>query len=175
MDRLILLLAAPRLPALLLIAASIGALGMALVAQYVGGLPPCELCIWQRWAYAAAIGLLLPALWLGDRPGARALVLGLGGVAFLAGTGISLYHVGVEQHWWAGTSACVASFTPGASLEELRAQILAAPVTRCDEVPWSMLGLSIAGWNALASLALALFAFVAADVARRSCPAGREG
>ncbi|WP_119678893.1 disulfide bond formation protein B [Indioceanicola profundi] len=156
------LLAAPRLAPALLIGACLAALGTALFAQYVGGLPPCELCIWQRWAYAAAIALLLPGLFLGGRPAARAVVLTLGGLAFLAGAGISLFHAGVEQGWWQGLSGCSASFNPSGSLEDLRAQIFAAPIAKCDEIPWSLFGLSIAGWNALASLALAGLAFAAA-------------
>lgn len=165
------LLSAPRVAPALLIGACAAALGTALFAQYVGGLPPCELCIWQRWAYAAAIGLLVPGLFLGaDRPGARTLVLTLGGVAFLAGAGISLFHVGVEQGWWEWASACTATFNPNASLDELRAQILGAPVAKCNEVAWSMLGLSIAGWNVLASLALAGLALVAAMATARARP-----
>lgn len=161
------LLAAPRLAPALLIGACLAALGTALFAQYVGGLPPCELCIWQRWAYAAAIGLLLPGLFMTGRAGPRAAVLALGGLAFLAGAGISVFHAGVEQGWWQGLAGCSASFTNTGSLEDLKAQILAAPIAKCDEIPWSLFGLSIAGWNALASLALALVAFAAAGITAR--------
>jgi len=153
--------ASPRLSALLLILASLGILGTALLFQYVGGLFPCQLCIWQRWAYVAAIVPLLPALLPGQRPAFRGLMLALGGLAFLAGTGIAFFHVGVEQHWWPGLSSCSGA-AGAATLDDLRAQLLEAPLVQCDQIAWSLLGISMAGWNALLSLILAGIALAAA-------------
>lgn len=152
---------APRLPSLLLMLAALGALGTAFASQYWGGLNPCEMCWWQRYAYMAAIVPLLPsALLVLDRNTRRLSLLG-GAVVFLVGSGLSLFHAGVEQKWWQGFTACTAPVSAG-GLEDLRAAILAAPVVRCDDIPWSLFGISIAGYSAIASLLLALFALKAA-------------
>ncbi len=79
-------------------------------------------------------------------------------MAFLVGAGLAAFHVGVEQHWWAGTAECGANFGPAGSVEELRRRLLAQAVVRCDEVAWSLFGISMAGYNFLLSLALAVFA-----------------
>jgi disulfide bond formation protein DsbB len=151
-----------QLPMLGLIAASMTALTIAFGSQYLGGLAPCEMCWWQRWAYFAAIALLLPGLVPGTPARARRLVLNLGATALLCGAGVALFHAGVEQHWWQGFTACTATTGNAAGLDDLRAAILAAPVTRCDEIAWSLFGISIAGFNALFSGVLALFGFIAA-------------
>jgi disulfide bond formation protein DsbB len=124
----------------------------ALAFQHLGGMAPCKLCIWQRWPHGAAIALggvaalaLLP-VWL---------VASLGAVAALSTAGIGFYHTGVERGWWEGPAACSGGPVAGQSAQDLFAQIMAAPLVRCDEVPWEMLGLSMASWNALASLMLA--------------------
>ena len=74
-----------------------GLLGGAFFFQYVMGLPPCPLCIWQRWPQAAAIALTGMALLL---PGLAPLAVPLAALALLIGAGIAGYHVGVEQGWW---------------------------------------------------------------------------
>ncbi len=150
---------------LAVLAASIVILGAAYAFQYVGGLAPCVLCLYQRYPYWAAIALMAAALALPARPGARraqeALVY-LSGLLFLAGAGIALFHVGVEQHWWTGPEACGAlSGAPAATLEELEARLTATPLIRCDEVQWSLFGISMAGYNAILSLGLAAFCLAA--------------
>src|SRR5258708_21125576 len=112
-----------RLPLLVLAASSV-ALATAFAAQYWGGLQPCVLCLYQRWPYAVAIALALVALALGGA--ARGWTVGLAGVAFTVGAGIAMFHVGVEQGWWQGTSECGASFRVD-SIESLPAQLMAAP------------------------------------------------
>lgn len=129
-------------------------LGMAFLAQYGFGLAPCELCLWQRWPYAAAI-LLGLAAWKLDR--ARPLLLGLVALAFAATAAVGVFHFGVEQKWWEGLSGCSGGST-ATSIDALRAQILAAPVVRCDDIAFSFLGLSMAGWNALWAALLAVLA-----------------
>ena len=133
-----------RLPVALLMLASATTLLAALFFQYVGGLAPCVLCIWQRWPYVAVLVLGLVAIAAGPR--LRAAVLALMAATFLVGAGVALFHVGVEQHWWAGTSGCGVTATAD-SLEALSAQVLNAPVVRCDEVPWSLFWMSL-GWVA---------------------------
>jgi disulfide bond formation protein DsbB len=141
-----------RLP-LLVVAAGVIALGTAFGSQYWGGLQPCVLCVYQRWPYGVAIVLGLLALMVEGRP--RGWLLGLAGLTFLAGGGIAVFHVGVEQGWWQGTTQCGASFTAN-SIEALRAQIMAAPVVRCTDIAWSFAGISMAGFNAIISAILAL-------------------
>lgn len=139
---------------------SAGLLAAALWFQHVAGMPPCALCIWQRWPHGAAIALGALLVLTGWRLAA------LGGAgAMLAGAGIGLYHAGVEQGWWQGPAACSAQDISGLSTEDLMARIMAAPIVRCDEIPWELLGISMAGWNALLSLALG-GVWIAAAVAR---------
>lgn len=125
--------------------------------QYLGGLAPCKMCVWQRYPHGAAFVIGLIALML---PSIRLLPLA-GALATLATAGIGLYHAGVEQGWWEGPSSCTSGSIGGLSAEELMDQIMSAPLVRCDDIPWQMLGLSLAGWNAVMSLGLALIWIVA--------------
>ncbi|WP_372398224.1 disulfide bond formation protein B [Azospirillum sp. HJ39] len=162
----------PRVASLLLALASAGVLLSALFFQFVLDYQPCVLCIMQRWPYVAVMVFGL-VTWLFRRwKGLGDALLVASGFALLAGAGIAAYHVGVEQHWWAGTSSCGGS-VPANSLEALRAQVMAAPVTRCDEVAWSLFGISMAGYNVAISLALAAYAFVAARIAYTRTPVSR--
>ena len=125
--------------------------------QYLGGLAPCPLCIWQRWPHAIAIALGLMLLaWP-----RRGLAL-LAGVAVAVGAGIGLYHAGIEQGWWPGPVTCTAPEPAAVPAGELLDQILATPVVLCDQVAWSLWGISMAGWNAILSLVLAWLWFRAA-------------
>ncbi|MDF1717849.1 MAG: disulfide bond formation protein B [Antarcticimicrobium sp.] len=153
MTRKLLILAAAGGSAALLL----GALGF----QYLGGLPPCDLCIWQRWPHLAAVVLGGAALTLRG----RALPL-LGAVAALTTSGFGLYHTGVERGWWQGPSTCTSAPVGGLTPDQLMEQIMSAPLVRCDEVPWELLGLSMASWNAIAALGLALVWLAAARATR---------
>lgn len=133
----------------LALAGSAGLLLGALAFEYIGGMAPCALCIWQRWPHVVALvagaGLVLPGPWA---------VIGALGAA-VSGV-IGVYHTGVERRWWEGPASCtsggdLSSLSP----QELLDQIMAAPVVRCDEIPWEMLGLSMASWNAILSFGLA--------------------
>jgi disulfide bond formation protein DsbB len=162
----------PTRASLLLAIASAAILLAALALQYLGGLPPCPLCIWQRWPYVALIALGL----LGWRWRPRAM-LGLGALVLLGGAGIAAYHVGVEQGWWALPGGCVAG-AGAQSVAELRRMLAEAPPA-CDQVGFTFLGLSLAGWNLVVSLALAVWATAAAlgfgrrGARDRLVPAGR--
>ena len=127
----------------------------ALGFEYLGGLVPCQLCIWQRWPHLLVV-LAGALVWMAGRP---ALLLAAGGA--LTSAAIALYHVGVEQKIWAGPKGCSASLDIGGDLASLTDRLLATPVVRCDEIAWSFLGLSMAGWNMLASLAIAAGALTA--------------
>lgn len=153
----------PRAWPLLLAAACLGALGTALASQYWGGLHPCVLCIYQRYAYGVALAAALIALALSGNRGLRQLSLIAAGIAFLAGAGLAGFHVGVEQKWWEGLEACSNQSLPsGASVDELREALMNQPFAPCDAVPWSLFGISIAGYNLLASAVLAGLALWAA-------------
>jgi disulfide bond formation protein DsbB len=135
-----------RVPLLILIAA-LAPLAVALASQYWGGLQPCILCIYQRYPYGVAAALGLIGLCLTRHPAQLRLVVALAGIVFLVDAGIAFYHVGVEQHWWQGTAECGADLGSGLSIEELQKQILSTPVVRCDQVAWSLFGISMAGYN----------------------------
>ncbi len=147
--------------AAVVLAASVLVLGAALLSQYWGGLTPCELCLLERWPWWAAIALAAVAWLTGERmaPIVPALLLAL---VFAVSAGLGFYHVGVEQHWFPGPTACTASGPAAASVDALRAQLLGKQPVMCDEVQWSLFGVSLAGWNFLGSLALALFCIAAA-------------
>ena len=141
--------------------------------EHVGGLPPCPLCIQQRWAHVwvIAAGLALFALFRAVPPSRRfawagALVLA-GLFAFSAWLGFQ--HAGAEYGWWAVPEGCAAGGganpdSPAALMESLGR---ARRVPRCDEIPWSMFGVSMAGWNALISAALGLISLGVAFMALR--------
>ncbi len=151
-----------RTPAALLLLAVVAILLAALGFQHLGGVAPCELCYYQRIAYATAGVLALLALPAGRRPWA-AWLLALAGLALVVNLGIAGYQVGVEQQWWAGPQGCTGDQVgSAASVEQLRAQIMAGPVVRCDEVAWSLFGISLAGYNMPMSLGLGGFALLAA-------------
>src|SRR6266852_664163 len=142
-------------------------LGAALLSQYWGGLAPCELCLLQRWPWAAAILIALVALLAGNRPALPwvALVLAL---VFALSVAFAFYHVGVEQHWFAGPSACTAGGGGAMTLEEMKRQILGTAPVLCDRVQWSLIGVSMAGWNFLASLCMAAICAAVFARTRRS-------
>lgn len=153
----------PRFVPALLVAACLGALGIALASQYWGGLYPCVLCIYQRYAYGAAMALAALAFLLALHPAGRRLALVGSGLAFLTGSGIAAFHVGVEQKWWQGTAECQAPALPeNATVEQLRDILLNQPFAPCDKVPWELFGISMAGYNVLVMAGLAALAFWAA-------------
>lgn len=120
--------------------------------QYLGGLAPCPLCLWQRWPHAAAVVIALLALAI---PGRLLPLLGI--VAALTTAGIGAYHTGVERLWWAGPATCSAGSIAGVDVADLLDPTKAvAPVVRCDEVAWQFAGLSMASWNVVLSLGLAV-------------------
>lgn len=132
------------------LAGSVGLLLGALAFEYIGGMAPCALCIWQRWPHLVAL-LGAGALAL---PGPAFALIGAAGAATSGVIGV--YHTGVERAWWDGPTSCSAGGNlSGMSAQELLDQIMAAPVVRCDEVPWDMLGLSMASWNAILSFGIA--------------------
>lgn len=128
---------------------SIALLGGAYAFQHLGGFAPCKMCLWQRWPHGAAIIIGIIALALRE----NRLALFGSIAAFITG-GIGLFHAGVEQHWWEGPNSCTSSSNDGLTTEQLLDKILAAPVVRCDDIPWDFIGISMAGWNGIISMIL---------------------
>jgi disulfide bond formation protein DsbB len=151
---------APRPAAALIVALGVFALAAAFAFQYLGGLAPCILCIWQRYPYGVAIALGALAFLLAGNMAAARVLIALAGLVLLADAAIAAFHVGVEQKWWAGTAECGGNLATGVSAEDLKAQLQAAPVVRCDEVAWSLFGISMAGYNFLLALAGGLAALI---------------
>ena len=129
------------------------ALLVALIAQYGFDLQPCVLCIWQRWPYLVAVGLGLAVIVLRGMPVLAFALVALAALAVLISGGIGGFHVGVEQGWWEGTAGCGVVSMPD-DLAALRAQLLAQPIVRCDEVAFSLFGVSMAGWNVIYAVGL---------------------
>lgn len=139
--------------------ASLGSLALLVGAfgfQHLGGLPPCKLCIWQRYPHALAVLIGVAAVAIRGR-----LLPLLGMAAALTTAGVGLYHTGVERGWWEGPTTCTSSGTSGLSADDLFDKIMTAPVVRCDDVAWELLGLSMASWNGILSLGLAALWFLA--------------
>ena len=150
-----------RLIALLL---PVALLGGALGSQYLGGLTPCEMCYWQRYPHAAAIllaGLAFTAPATSSR--SRALVH-LAALAIAVSGAIGVYHAGVELDIFEGLTTCTT--TARGTGADLLKEIMNAPLVRCDQVQFSFLGISMAGWNAILSLAGALAIVLLARKAR---------
>lgn len=130
-------------------------LGGAYAFQFIGGLHPCEMCWWQRYAHMAAIPLALIAYAARGRACVSGLFAGLAGIAIGVSGGIGLFHAGVEYGWWQGLTACSTS-PAGGNTADILNQIMATPITRCDVAPWHLFGISMAGYNGLLSGGAAL-------------------
>jgi len=128
--------------------------------QYVLGMAPCKMCLWQRWPHMALIGLSALALIILP-PMGRRMVLALLALIALIGMAVAIYHTGVEQKWWEGPTSCTGGPAAG-TLEALREQLKGIAVIRCDEIPWSLFGISMAGYNALISAGLVVVAVIGA-------------
>lgn len=128
-------------------------------SQYLGGLFPCEMCWWQRWPHFAAVPLALLAFFIGNA-GLKRVLVALAALAILTSGVIGGFHAGVEYGWWEGLSTC--SSVPTGSAAEVMDAILNAPVIRCDVAPWTLFGISLAGYNFLLSSgsALAILAMI---------------
>ena len=123
----------------------------ALFFQYGQGLDPCVLCMYQRYPHFLAIILGGLAIWRTPK------LYPLMGLIVLSSAAVAMFHVGVEQHWWEGLSTC------SGNTEGSVADLLGKKAARCDEIPWSFLGLSMAVWNGVLSMIVAGMWFRARD------------
>ena len=153
--------------------ASAAALSLAFISEYVFGLQPCILCLYQRAPFAVAIFLGLLSFWAAClSPKAAPYTLGLLGITFSAGALIAAYHTWLERLWWKSfIEGCAVPSMEG-NITDVLAKIEATTdVVRCDEIAWvdPVLGLSMANYNVIFSLLLAFLAFSAACRACRAC------
>jgi disulfide bond formation protein DsbB len=140
-------------PALVLVG-SLALLAGAYGFEIIGGLVPCEMCWWQRWALMATAFFAADTLALGVVARRQpAMAPAVKATAWVAILGLALFHAGVERKWWQGLTRCTAPPTAG-DAKSMMADILAQPLVRCDAIPWQMFGISMAGWNFVVSLLL---------------------
>ena len=120
-------------------------------SQLLGGLYPCEMCHWQRWPHYAA--LVPAALAFAIEGRARWVLVGIAAALLAISGAIGVFHAGVEYGWWRGITSCTSTVAMGGTTaaERLKA-ILDAPLVRCDRAPWTLAGVSLAGFNAVFSL-----------------------
>ncbi len=126
--------------------------------QFWGGLFPCEMCWWQRYAHLVAVALALTAFAVARRRGLDRIFLGLAALAILTSGMIGVYHAGVEAGIFPGFTQCSRNVFHATSTNDLMTQIMNKPLISCDQVQWRdpVLGLSMAAWNAMISTLFAL-------------------
>jgi len=129
--------------------------------QYVLGLRPCPLCLEQRIAYYVSIPLAVMIAVAASRNALRGVTaagFGVIALAMLFNSGLALFHAGVEWKWWPGPQECSGPLTDLTTGGDLLSSLTNLTIVRCDEAAWRFLGLSLAGYNVLISLALAAIA-----------------
>jgi len=121
-------------------------LGGAYLSQYGFGLYPCEMCWWQRYPHFIALALAIISVTAAP----KRLLVGLAALAIMASGLIGGFHAGVEYGWWEGITGCATTVSTGGG--SALDNIMNAPLVRCDVAPWSLLGISLAGWNFIISI-----------------------
>src|SRR5580704_15146056 len=161
--------ATPRRASIAVLVLAVLAIGGAWYSQLVWGLAPCELCLLQRWPYYIGVPLaaVTAALAFSAEPSRLvALLFSFLALVFLVSAGLAAYHTGVEWGFWPGPSACTGQYVAPASTDDFLKSLHAGAPVRCDEAAIRILGLSLAGWNVLASLAVAGIAALGAKSAK---------
>ena len=164
----------PRRAALIVALAGFASLAGAYGSQHLAGLAPCPLCLYQRpphWiaAFLASIAFFIPFA------GARGLLLATAALALGLGAGIAVFHSGVEQFWWGGLAGCSGPADVAEEIDEIVRILQGRELGRCDEVPWTLFGLSMANYNAVASTGLALLAAMGAWATFKLSKPRKEG
>jgi disulfide bond formation protein DsbB len=161
--------ATPKRAGIAVLALAMLGIGGAWYSQLVWGLAPCELCLLQRWPYYVGVPLaaVTAALAFRAEPSKLvALLFSFLALVFLVSAGLAAYHAGVEWGFWPGPSACTGQYVAPASTDDFLKSLDAGAPVRCDEAAIRILGLSLAGWNLLASLAIAGIAALGAKSAK---------
>ena len=159
----------PVILALAILAIAAATVGGAFAFQ-VAGYPPCDLCLKERLPYYAAMMLAaasVPVAWSGSRSATMACFGGLG-LVFLFSAAFGAYHAGVEWGLWAGPTDCTGAVERAASNADFLQQLRTVRVVRCDAAAVRVLGLSLAVWNVVVSLAAAAVALAGFDGARHA-------
>jgi disulfide bond formation protein DsbB len=162
---------AARLIPLAILSASVGALGFAYTAEMAFGYEPCKLCLYQRIPFAVTGILALVAL-SGPMEGVRGsrtqtIVIALCGLVYLVGGAIAIYHVGVDQHWWA--SAVCGGVSPSSlTFEKMQQSLMQGEPKACDTFDWQLFGNSMAGYNIVYSILLAIGCFASTKLLRKA-------
>ncbi len=119
--------------------------------EYIGEFLPCKLCYWQRYPHIFNMLIFLLFYFFPVR-----ILIFVGMMSMLISTILAFYHVGVEQKYWSGPNSCTNSSIEGLTTDQLLEKIMSAPLVRCDEIAWDLIGISMAGWNVLISFCLFL-------------------
>lgn len=132
-----------------------------LVAAYIMenyfGIHPCQMCLYERDVFLTAGGFSLLSFFI-IPPRFKPYTILFIGFIFLFGMSLAGYHVAIQQNWVELPSFCASNdFSAFESVESLKEQLLKTPFVRCDQVTWSLFGLSLAAYNVLIFLILALF------------------
>lgn len=138
-------------------------LGGALISEYIFGLYPCEMCMWQRWPHLAGIVLALAAIFMRHHKLSKFLILDAALAILISGL-IGGFHAGVEYGWWEGLTSCATTLPAGGDVLD---SIMNAPLVRCDVAPWSLFGISLAGYNFLLSVGGAILILVMMAMGRK--------
>jgi disulfide bond formation protein DsbB len=122
---------------------ALASLIFAYIAEYVFGVIPCPMCYYERYIYwsivlVGVIGSLFPLI--------KTFAIRFLGVILIFGLVIGIYHLGIENHWWAAPAMCTGG-PVASSPEEFLQNLQSRPIGRCDEVGWRILGISATIWN----------------------------
>lgn len=141
-----------RLLGLLILLISLASLGGALLSQFGFDMKPCLLCLWQRGPHSLNILFALGALFFATcQPKTAALFIFLAAISYFIGTGIAIYHTGVEQQWWQGFEGCSFPKLPTGDFDAFKEALLKTEFVSCKDIPFELFGISMAGYNALLS------------------------
>jgi len=153
--------------ALVVLLAAILTLAIVWILQ-AAGYAPCELCLTERYAFYAALPLSAATLFLAraSQSGFARAGFAILAAVFFANAVFAFYHVGVEQHWWLGPTACTGSLSGPVDVNDLMKALNTTPLVRCDEASLRIFGVSLAGWDVVASAALAAYCAFSAKLSR---------
>ena len=146
---------------------ALAVLAVANYIEHVEGVAPCKLCLYQRVPWWLALGLGSAAVALRTRPRAAVAALAVAALALAVNAGLAGYHVGVEQGWWAGPSGCSGAGALPSDLTALNEALKGPPPAACDEIAWTLFGLSMAAYNFLISAGAAIAIVAVAGRPRR--------
>ncbi len=144
----------------LLLMLAISILGGAYFFEFIMGLYPCELCLYQRIPWLLLIGICSLGIIYKRHLHLVNILIIMAMIILMISAALAVFHVGVEQHWWQGFSSCSINSAMPNTLLDLKAAIMTAPVIRCDDIAWSLFGVSMAGYNAIISIIFSVLTIV---------------